>query len=38
VELVDAALPKVAVNGTAVKKEENPSWLPVYDSLTVKSD
>ena len=37
-ELVDAALPKVAVNGAAVKKEENLSWLSVYDSLTVKSD
>ena len=37
-ELVDPALPKVAVNGAAVKKEENPSWLSVYDSLTVKSD
>jgi DNA polymerase alpha subunit A len=36
-ELVDPALPKVVVNGAAVK-EENPSWLSVYDSLTVKSD
>jgi DNA polymerase alpha subunit A len=37
-ELVDVELPKVTVNGAAAKKEENPSWLSVYDSLTVKSD
>lgn len=37
-ELVDVRLPKAPVNGAAVKKEENPSWLSVYDSLTVKSD
>ncbi|KAH9967412.1 DNA polymerase alpha catalytic subunit [Russula dissimulans] len=37
-ELVEARLPKVPANGTAAKKEENLSWLSVYDSLSVKSD
>lgn len=37
-ELMDVELPKVAVTAAAVKKEENLSWLSVYDSLTVKSD
>lgn len=37
-ELVDEELPKVTRNDAAVKKEENPSWLSVYDSLTVKPD
>jgi DNA polymerase alpha subunit A len=36
-EPVNGMLPKVGANSTAVK-EENPSWLSVYDSLTVKSD
>ena len=37
-ELMDVELPKVAATAAAVKKEENLSWLSVYDSLTVKSD
>jgi DNA polymerase alpha subunit A len=39
-EVVDMELPKVAVkvNNAVVKKEENTSWLSVYDSLTVKPD
>lgn len=37
-EQVDAELPKIPVHGAAVKKEENTSWLSVYDSLTVKPD
>ena len=37
-EPVSEGLPKVGVNSATVKKEENLSWLSVYDSLTVKSD
>ena len=37
-EQVDVVLPKFPINDTPVKKEENPSWLSVYDSLTVKPD
>jgi len=39
-EMVDVVLPKFTSNGAAVKKEEeeNPSWLSVYDSLTVNPD
>jgi DNA polymerase alpha subunit A len=37
-EPVNEELPKVGVNVAAVKKEEDPSWLSVYESLTVKSD
>ncbi|KAI0285993.1 DNA polymerase alpha catalytic subunit [Russula aff. rugulosa BPL654] len=37
-EHVDVELPKVPVHDATVKKEENTSWLSVYDSLTVKSD
>jgi len=37
-EQVDVVLPKFTTDGGAVKKEENPSWLSVYDSLTVKPD
>jgi DNA polymerase alpha subunit A len=36
-EPMNGVLPKVGANSTPVK-EENPSWLSVYDSLTVKSD
>lgn len=31
-------VPRLGVNSAAIKKEENPSWLSVYDSLTVKTD
>jgi DNA polymerase alpha subunit A len=39
-EMVDVMLPKFTSDGAAVKKEEeeNPSWLSVYDSLTVNPD
>ncbi len=36
-EQVDVELPTIPVTGAAVK-EENTSWLSVYDSLTVKPD
>ncbi|KAH9066550.1 DNA polymerase alpha catalytic subunit [Lactarius vividus] len=38
VEPSNEKVPKLGVNNTAVKKEESPSWLSVYDSLTVKTD
>ena len=31
-------VPKLEVNSAAIKNEENPSWLSVYDSLTVNTD
>jgi DNA polymerase alpha subunit A len=37
-EPLDLALPKFTVNEASVKKEENLSWLSVYDSLTVQPD
>ncbi|KAI0255725.1 DNA polymerase alpha catalytic subunit [Lactifluus subvellereus] len=37
-EPVNAELPKVGANSATTKKEENLSWLSVYDSLSVKSD
>ncbi|KAH9072265.1 DNA polymerase alpha catalytic subunit [Lactarius deliciosus] len=38
VEPPNEKVPKLAVNNPAVIKEESPSWLSVYDSLTVKTD
>ena len=32
------SVPKLGVKNAAIKNEENPSWLSVYDSLTVKTD
>ena len=37
-EQVDVKLPKIPGNSAVVKKEDNTSWLSVYDSLTVKPD
>ena len=37
-ELPPAKIPKLEAKSAAIKNEENPSWLSVYDSLTVKTD
>ena len=38
VEPPNEKVPKLDVNSAAIKDEENPSWLSVYDSLTVKAE
>ena len=38
VELPSEKVPKLEASSAAIKIEENPSWLSVYDSLKVKAD